>query len=115
MTTSAEWPPPADELLIIDGTMVSPATGVNDDGASPVVLVRMGAHLPGSDVAAEHDVTYVVDIERVAGLLTGLIGSAHAAFGRGAVQRLVADSLGISPELRDKSVDAVNDALDGLL
>lgn len=109
------WPPPAESLWLVDGTMVATVMTRNADDTGDVgaqVAMRLGSRLNLS--GASDDRTFVLGLDEVAGLIGALMGAGNQAFGRGAMVAAMADHLGIDPGTRDRTTTAVDDALDGL-
>jgi hypothetical protein len=106
----ANWPPPLDEVWLVHGTMgkVVRAREVTGEVVA-AVAVRIGSalNLDGT----EDDRTYVLGVDELVGLLGGLMRCGHEAFGQGTLMSAMADSLGISPQDRDRTAEAVERAV----
>lgn len=110
-----DWPPPAHEILILTGSIVASARALDEAGdAQPALLVRAGARYPRSLRELDHDATYLLSLDRTAGLLIGLLGAGNQAFGKDVLQAEMAAQLDIDPGTRDATVSAVDVALDSL-
>jgi poly(3-hydroxybutyrate) depolymerase len=75
-----------------------------------VVAVRLDGMLNNADVADER--TYVLGLDEVARLLSGLMAAGNHAFGRAAVVAAMADTLGVADDEAARAEAALTRILD---
>jgi len=100
----ADWPPEADHLWLVHGTMGAPIAGLDGDGAGRYVLLRIGAKRNhGTD---QDDRTYILGLEELTSILSGLISMGSVAFGRDALTEAMATALHLTPADRQAAARA---------
>jgi hypothetical protein len=92
------WPPDTRDLWLLHGTMGAPIGGVDEDGAGRYVLLRLAAKRNHSDT--QDDRTYLLGLDEVVSVLSGLISLGNVAFGRDALREAMAVALHMSDEDR---------------
>lgn len=98
------WPPSAEDLWLVHGTMGAPIGGMGPEGVGRFVLLRVAAtrnHDMGED-----DRTYVLGLEELTSILSGLITMGNTAFGRDVLVDAMGDALGMTPEDRQAAARA---------
>lgn len=92
------WPPATDALWLLHGTMGAPIGALDEDGAGRYVLLRLAAKRNHGD--EQDDRTYLLGLEQVTSVLSGLISMGTTAFGREALTEAMAMALNMTPEDR---------------
>lgn len=93
-----DWPPPNDAIWLLHGTMGAPIGALGEDGAGRYVLLRLAAKR--NHGTEQDDRTYLLGIDEVASVLSGLITMGNAAFGRDALQDAMAAHLRLTDDDR---------------
>lgn len=113
--TGQPWPPPEDQIWLVHGTKGAVVRGVDLDGAertSVAIAIEARLNLDPRDV--EDQRTYVLDAPDLVELLAGLMLCGNQAFGSAFMMSSFGDVLGVSPRVRQETIDAVERAIDGL-
>ena len=93
-----DWPPPAEAMWLVHGTMGAPVAGLDEDGGGRYVLLRIGARR--NHGADQDDRTYVLGVREAASILSGIISVGNAAWGRDAMAEAMAEALHLTDEDR---------------
>jgi hypothetical protein len=102
-----------EDFWVITQTSGAPVELMSTEGdLQRAVMMRIHAENAGTDDTS--DLAYVLDLDDVARLISGLMEMAQHVWGPKALQVAMAEVLNIPAQLRDDTIQAVNDAMDDI-
>jgi hypothetical protein len=110
-----DWPPAADEVWLVMGSMGAVVSALDDDGTViRGVALRLEAHLNLDPRNVIEERTFVLDEDHLVELIAGLMMCGTEAFGSASMMRAFGDRLGVRPDVRQATIAAVERAIDEL-